>query len=453
MASNTDRYPGGILPYGSNHSSIIYRSTLKSSSAITSPEVGSGTIAVVGTPIFDDILGMLCGTPPDYVTDTGRVKLEELTGYAALDNGGQLSVEVEADFFSSATPTEWCGDRAQTSVLVNLLSTATTNATNSPIYQQMFWNPSGNGKLATPKIGNGLTSSVSLSKPAINRFVTFTWSWHGGKNYYFFDGQLFYMENRYIAANLFDTIWLGAQRGKTASGHCDYYMRNIQISTRPVMLPKRPYIRLNMVGDSLTAQGSYAEDVSSVPLNYFTNYTAVNYSTVSYQGRNDSVIQAYFINRGSRLDLANFGVPGDDIDEITARRTSILANNPTHINLLVGTNNSGNTAIETWAGKVEDEIDAYLAAGVSHVQICTVPKLGANSSVAANQPNIDGKNALIKGFASKDNVKVVDLDAILPLGSYNYKGELDAGLDNLHLATNGQIIMGNAVASGIYPYV
>ena len=59
-------------------------------------------------------------------------------------------------------------------------------------------------------------------------------------------------------------------------------------------------------------------------------------------------------------------------------------------------------------------------------------------------------NIKIRAFTDIDNVSIVDIEPLLPLGQYNFKGEIDGNLTNLHPGTNGGIRMGNAWAEALY---
>jgi len=137
MAARGDVYPAGILPYGSADESVIFRSPLTSAASVTSPEVGLAGV-VVDTPMFDSQLGVLCGTAPDY--DDGTIRLDTPTDYAKLENGGQLSFEIESVFFGAIVgAAQWGGDKVDSALNEYCISTSATAGGNAP-YQLLYWN-------------------------------------------------------------------------------------------------------------------------------------------------------------------------------------------------------------------------------------------------------------------------------------------------------------------------
>lgn len=426
----------GWLRYSEDDSSIIYQSSLKSASSITSPVIGAGgSISLLGGETYDADKGLLCGT-------TGGIDINAITGQSELALGGQITMEVESEFFGAVDGSNNTGGVDQ-DFDQYLISQTSTNISNDR--KLAYWRDS------VSRMNWVDNKSSILSALAYDDFVEFQISWQGTVLTYAINGEIIAdVPNWEYFTDRMSRLWIGSRQGAARSGtddgHMeDYYIRNLQISSRPAIFPSRPEI-ITMVGDS---QISRSEPATGTPI-----YGSSN----AYQGRAGNVLRAHFRKRGSDLvfdwkaiagsTMVTKGIPdGNSVEE---QRANILANNPDYIILGEGINDivEGHTA-SAFDTAIKAEITAYLANGVQKAIVNTIAPATGHSVIdsTANRTEIDSYNTNINALpAWNNNVIVVDLFSRCGgHGNTNFvtNGQVTGSGTDLHLSHRGMTFMGD----------
>lgn len=237
----------GLLDYGDNDGSVIWRSPLTSEASISTPDIGGGTYAKVGTgQLFDATKGLLCGA-------AGHYTVTAPTDYAKLTFSGQLCFDVETDMIacSNADSEGSSGGREQTAneVFLGFLANPGTSANYS-------WYVNVSAKLLGLAVGygTGIVTASNKSSDAIGKtqFTTIHVAWNGNVHYFYVNKVLQDVITR--PANIafpFYKLVLGRYPYSSAVPLISGYIRNLQISTRPLSLSVPPVLsRGQAFGDS-----------------------------------------------------------------------------------------------------------------------------------------------------------------------------------------------------------
>ena len=442
--------PNGILPYGSDDDSIILRSSLKSALSITSPDVGSGgtvqTDAGAG-PSFDADLGMLCTD----ATNEGYARFLNVPGYGVadnlinLENAGQLSIEIESEFVASLVAGEYTGGDGQT---LNIYFMTTSVADGAGDYQRWYYAQVTDRLRIPAETSGGLHDAFVMIKPD-SRFTRMTISWAGDTMDTYFDGQWIATSPRLKTADLWKYIYIGSNRDN--GNNLLAYVRNIQISTRPVMFPMTPMERVSIVGDSLITQAA-SETLPFV------------YTVALGQIRAFNVLESRFRTAGRMIELYDQGANADRVADVETRKAAIVAENPTKIILQVGTED----AIATTGILTDTQFDTnyralvnyFLANEVTDVICSTIPSIYWDStdySTAAEARRL-AYNVKIESMIDISGVTVIDVSAELggELGdAYMFGGQIHIPEDRTSLFPSGfgQYRMGDLWADALLPLV
>ncbi len=441
---------GGFIPYGHPDSSVIFRSPLTSEAVVTNPPIGlfasgggaSHKVLAGSGGTFDPALGFKSS---DKTANLGAIKIADLASKTALETAGQLSFEVQKDAIASIDGTNHTGRVAAHSGSEDyFLSTGAAGDAIMTNYQRLFAASSATRYMRWPTDASGNhVASSNLSVVEMDDFITVNLSWTGGTLTVALDGMIVHTGTQPNTTDLWKFIYIGTKKEHTSVlNGINHYIRNLQISTKAAAFTTVANVGVSFVGDSLIDFAEPQERAS--PHSYLES---------KYQVRGMDTFQARFQNKGQQVTTYSQGVGGDKISHVVARRATILADSPTHIVLQVGTNDAiANTVDTTFDTSIRDEIDAYVANGVQRVFVGTIPSLEGNT-VADTGPNETSRqelNAKIRALTDKPEVTVIDIDALLPRGSYLYEDECDdLGADDLHPAAGGHKIMGEQWAIAV----
>jgi lysophospholipase L1-like esterase len=238
----------GLLNYGDNDGTVIWRSPLTSEASISTPDIGGGTYTKTGTgQTFDSVLGYKAGA-------SGYYSISNLTDNAKLAYCGQFCFEVETEMIAclDVNSPGSSGGRAQTANEVFLGFTA--NPASSSNYQLYV---SINAKSLQFALGDGssITTVSTYISDVIGKgsHITIHIAWTCNTFYFFVNGR-FINSVRTRAKNLPSPHYrlvLGSYPYSAAVPLISGYIRNLQISSRPVAFTV-PYL-LSLVqafGDS-----------------------------------------------------------------------------------------------------------------------------------------------------------------------------------------------------------
>lgn len=237
----------GLLDYGDDDGTVIWRSPLTSEASIITPEIGGGTyVKIGGGQVFDAIKGVKTGA-------TGHYYYDNMINNNQLDYGGQIVFDVETEMIacSNADSEGSSGGRAQTANEVFMGFKA--NPATSGNYQMYV---SINAKTVSLALGDGTTifSKTTKVSDAIGKgqFTTIHIAWNGNRAYLFVNKVLIGFVTR--AKNMpspFYRLVLGSYPYTPAVPLISGYIRNLQVSSRQLTLSSHPVLSMVQVfGDS-----------------------------------------------------------------------------------------------------------------------------------------------------------------------------------------------------------
>lgn len=188
--------------------------------------------------------------------------------------------------------------------------------------------------------------------------------------------------------------------------------------------------------------------------------TAINAPVISgVQQWNDMRGFATWANYllGQRFTNIYAGVPGENLTQIAVRAAAVIAQRPTFLHVLGGTNDIGGTLSTTQAA-MTSILDAAAAAGIPTI-VGTIPPL-ANSdgtqAPLASRRWIEQFNRWIKGLpASRNSVYVIDYHGLLAAsdGGWRISTQYATTVDWVHPSSSGGGMMGRALADFLAPFV
>lgn len=239
--------PERLADYGDDDGSIIWRSPLTSEASISSPLIGGGTYVKSGTgQLFDAIKGVKTGASGYYYVDN-------FTNNNKLDFGGQLCFDVETAMLacSNADSEGSSGGTPQTTNESLMGFADQSLGYNGQLYVLV------GVKALSLQVGNGsvLTATSIKISDAIGKtqFTTIHVAWIGNTYRFFVNKVPVYTVTR--PSNLTSPFrrlvigmspYAGAGQALTTA-----YIRNLQISTRPLALSSHPALaRVQVFGDS-----------------------------------------------------------------------------------------------------------------------------------------------------------------------------------------------------------
>lgn len=433
--------PCGWLPYGSSDESVIFQHSLT-----TAPTGWT----IIGSPIHDSVLGL---NP----NGNGGYSKANLTGYANLDFGGQVSVEVQKDWICYNDPTNGSfgllpgvyqyviSMLATVGGAQGVLAKSTGGALlafiNGSITDRSFidW------KYDAATINNILVHSSGKSD-----FVRINVGWWGGLQ----DGIVVLAVDGHILgaklrtgpthSGVFANTYLGSDRG--VGGFINgYYMRNVQISTRSPMMPAHP--RLSVV--SVLSDSMFTTDgLASVFRDEMSSHTFRRYLENSGFRPEKMTVD---VNAGYTIGTAG--------TSLSTRVAALLANSPTIVLFRGGTNDVilGDTINEAWNTGLQNLMTSILAGtSVEKIIIGTVPTTyGAKNSghyTDARRASRDAVNSYINALPSwNSKIVVAHVNGAWgdPPPNNTTIGQLNGLLNDLHAAALGHKIMGEAYAKAL----
>lgn len=431
----------GWLPYGSSDSSVILQLPLTSAPA---------GWTVVGSPVHDSVKGL---NP----NGNGGYSKTSLTGYAALDYGGQISVEVEKAWACYNDPTNGSSGYTPAAQEYLLSVLAGTGGAQSIIDKTVggallgFMNGASQNKSFTDwKYDGGTTYNVLVHSGPKSDFVRINIGWWGGKAGGLFvmaiDGHIYAAGLRAAGtnANVFQNIYLGSDRG--IGGFMNgYYFRNLQISTRPPAMAVHPKLRrVSVLSDSLFNTDSLA----SVYRDEMASHTFRRYLENLGYRPGDMTVD---VNSGYHVHDASVG------NIFSSRVATLLANNPQVVLFRGGTNDVilGYTINAAWYAELQSLMTSILAGtSVERIVVGKVPSTIASSAsgtyTAATRAAVSAINAYYDQLPAW-NSKIVVADVYSALGGESpargtFIGQVDGANDNLHCAAVGHKLMGECYA-------
>ena len=193
----------GPLPFSSDDSSILLKSTLQTAAAVTSPTIGSaGTISASGITFaegygFKRAASGSCG-----------ITWSNLTGFEALDEAGQISFEIERAAICTAGSAY--GAVADATNLGWIVTWTNDGGTTYGNLRTGSGDPSTN--VLSFKNAGETNGSFQAHAQTKDDFVRVTITWNKGRVAFILDGAVIAMgtaPTRSVAwANQFTTIWL-----------------------------------------------------------------------------------------------------------------------------------------------------------------------------------------------------------------------------------------------------
>lgn len=246
----TNINPFGLLAYGDNDpiNPVVWRSSMRSQAAISTPEIGGGTFSIAGaTNVFDANIGYNGG-------GLGSITISNVLNNTKLNGGGQLTFTLEQAMISClpATCEGSTGGRAQTLAesFVGFVSSAASGG-NHQISCYV------SAKLLAAFVGDGITSftlggySADVAGKTDKLKVTLAWS----ANYFslFYNGKHNSSGKRVNnLLNPYNTLVFGGYPfAPTANPLTTGFISDVQVSAKPLLL-STPYMLGNFVlfGDS-----------------------------------------------------------------------------------------------------------------------------------------------------------------------------------------------------------
>lgn len=234
-----------FIPYGADDDSIIFRSSLTSEAAFTSPEIGTANTltANITSGVFNAVKGFNAKGDSNLV-------INQLTNFADLDNAGQISFEVQSEWACTYDPTNGSHgflpveDKERILAISPGTGADDTLLLRNKIGSQAYLGCTFNGfSVSTPDyyIDNkqqGGSQTCYVHSGNKGEWVTINIGWSGGPEggeiMVAIDGLPYAGDKRANGtdANLFQDIYIGSSATPNEYVQ-DHYIRNLQISTRP----------------------------------------------------------------------------------------------------------------------------------------------------------------------------------------------------------------------------
>lgn len=465
--------PNGWLPYGSADDSIIFQHPLTSAltpadiaDIATTLYIGSATLTwdAYGSVVHGhDVThhatyGMKAVSSVDGTTECGY---RFNGGGTKLDNGGQISFEIEREWLCLLSATNYSSGYNPATNEYPLSTNATTGGAQSLFRKNATTMALVNG------VG-GATITNYVSSAGKSDFVRVCIGWIGGR----VGGPTWLAvsddstsnpivigtgtRNSATLASLIADFYLGSDRGVANSFVDGYYMRNLQISTRPPMFAVHPLLRhVGMISDSIlnsdnNSTGDYKDAVSSWTFRREMAKRGHHCGTVTVT-----------VDGGARLDNS---VDGGTTDYIKTQLTTLLALNPTIVIIRGGTNDALNDRCSdaTWQASVTDYItDCMAVTSVRRVVFLGIPSAVGSTllnTVAFKSERTTGETKIQaacdawRAANPSDTRDVIFADDIYSrLGGESpaagtFIGQVSRLYTDLHLSGYGQYVHGKAIA-------
>lgn len=445
----------GILPYGSNDTSIVLQCDCTSLAGI---QAVGGAERNAGKCDYDATLGMRANAT------NGGIAFTQPTGYAALDFAGQVSFEVETPaVVITNSGILSAGDDQTGNVYLLVLGDAASPTNYLRCYVDS--NERTNVTWGTGGVSGGTSpgsSPVELTSAGKGAFTRYTLSWIGNKYDWFVDGRWMFQGNRngVPAGNIGTKINLmsGGGLGNALVGR---YARNLLVSTKPVAMPTHPQLKgLAIVGHSFAARSTmwnYSQTFRdhSIGLQLRAALWAAGVGPVM---PNDSSLN--FASSGATI-LRSGGNP------LQTQVNLAVAAKPECVVYMGGTNDAINGSWATNRAQVladaKSDCTDLLAVARSLVFVNVPTTLGNSSNFVssnrdANVLQINSDIATLPAWwdaanpTRKGMLRVVDAYALFGASapsSADFWGLATGALDDLHPSPTGNLKLGNAIAQAV----
>lgn len=447
--------PNGLLDYGDDDGTVIWRSPLTTEASISTPLIGGGTYNKVGTgQLFDSIKGYKPGS-------AGYYYIDNITNNAKLQFGGQYTFEVETALLacSAASSEGSSGGVAQTAseTLMGFAANPPTNSnhiTNISITNKSFSMACGYG--TSTATGSTLISDV-IGK---SEFSIITVAWHGNTFYKFVNGELVYFVVRPVNFNPFYSLYLGRYPlwWSATQPLVGAYIRNLQVSTRPYSMSGHPVLaRMQTFGDSY-AEGAYISqtpvwDMSKI-LNMEQEFFKIGIRFGSFNS------QPY----GGRKVIGSGNAALYLIDNVN----TALAQLPTCVIFQAGANdltNDGTLDKTAFSNSMKAIIERFFgvngnaATTVQRMLICSTPwapEYGGAAVAVLRKPDISSIQTIQAGLPAWFDATYPALagrlgyqDTFTDMGGFNPDPRYYGLSDALHPIHKGHYVMGKSWARGV----
>ena len=475
----------GFLPYGSDDETVVCASAMTSLAQFTEDieTTAGGTLTampgVSDNSGFDPVLGMLSEGPDG--DGSGGYSIVGCTNQDKLQNGGQLTMEVQSSFFTVVQPDYGSeGDDhsartgSQAPFLFGIKSPAVkfsgiacleSGAWKCPVIAQdgspivseqtSYYNRYIN---ASPASAYCLSQSygdyIKLNVYWVRSGVQLIW-------YLALDGEIIITNTTTSVAaieNLFATMFINTLIGTNTYSNWTAYIRNFQISYR---VPS--FGRVEAVGrtvfwtDSLGQPGDqhdWRNGLGSASLSGFGSAHIASSYVRAFNNAEKGVLAGDIWVRGD----GGFGLI-NGTGQMSSTIDVMLAKNPDVVVLEIGTNDAVDVSVSAWQTELESIITGLKAGNVRTIVLCTIPSYHYLVSrrtapwVAQNA----ALNAVINTVAAADeNICVADLYTKFEAAGKNcWIGGFqdDDVTGNLHWHTLGHETAGREVCRALKQHV
>lgn len=436
------------LEYGSQDSSVILQHPLTSDPSAYFATLGTTTVSGSGLQTFDPVKGMC-------PNGSGGFRIQSMSRYLELDNGGQITFEVEREFLCLNNPSNYTFGQPFATDEFALTMTPTTG-TSWYIKKKVTTGECSYSTLAS----SGNTYICSAGK---GQFVKVCLGWVGGRvggKYYVAIDDTVVKElstNDATAVGVLANFYIGGDSGLADRYMTLHHIRNLQISSKPPSFQVHPILRnIGMISDSMNntniISSTYGDIVTSWSMRRSLNKHGLDVGTVTWSNEG-----------GSKLDDS---VDGGITDYIYTQLGPCLATRPTIVVIRGGTNDvsGGRCSQPSWQGF----IDLYINACMAQPSVKAVFFLGIPSGVADYEKNTNTwrtertlGDTKIKAACDAwraanptDPRQLVFVDIYNTLGGETpaagtFIGQVNGLSDDQHFSGYGHYLHGNAIADAI----
>lgn len=429
----------GWIPFGSDDDSILGQASCKTQASL---DALSGTVTTTGSGLTFSNDGM-------DTNGSGGIKIATLTGYANLDNAGQISFDAPRSwvcFDDAAAHTTGLVPSAN-EVAIGLgsdqIATKTTSETMSCLL---------NGAQAAKELTDGIYNAAQSIPIAVNsggrkETIRVQLGWMGSRIFMAFDDYIYAGgQMTGVPSNDFANIYLGSLDGTNNYMSSGYPIKNLLISNKPPIFPVHTALRkVSFLSDSSMKQdapnGTFRDGLTS---QYFRGELA---------------------RRGFRCGAVSVDVNGSHTivdtatNNLSDRITALTAEYPQIVILSAGSNDVVTDALpmdQTWDTGLKSLLTSILAiSSVEKVIVRTVPSLKGDASqdTVAHRARRVIANDYIEALPSWNaNVYVADFDVFIngesALASYFIGSDLES-YDDFHLTPAGHYQHGVCYANTV----
>lgn len=453
----------GWLPYGSSDDSVILQVSLTSQSELEAVSATSSA-GIIADPTFDANLGMKCtGSSAGWL-------ITELTGYEALDNEGQISMEVESSYLTTSlasapsTGDDTVANNANDPTILGIRDAASNfgsvfgvNNVAQEVAKAAFTNFDGGLDSSRDLQFDAARNSTTPSNAPIYfhsegkpQYSTINVGWAGNNHWLSVNGKMIMMESFTRHTGAFNRLYIGNLIGGVGYRMGDWFVRNLQISNRRPSFPVHRLLRR-----VITWSDSLFESVDTYSAT--TNDAAMD-NTVNAQIRERLGERGVYcgwldsdINDGYTVytGVNNFS---DVLSTITDAKPDIVVCQFGTNDVGAGASFSATSFTDTATDGYKALIDSLIAGGVQKIIACTVPtRNNASGNTQAITDAITAANSAIADLPSyNSNVHVADVFAAMgghSAAANNFQS------DGIHMNGVGMYAHGQAVADALFEII